>query len=76
MREGKQGESARLHTERARGCLLGQLSGDALGSLVEFQTPTDIRRPYPCTAPLSTGQDESPQVGHFLHSSPHRLGEG
>ena len=27
---------------RAQGCLLGQLAGDALGSLVEFQTPEHI----------------------------------
>ena len=32
--------------ERAQGCLLGQLAGDALGSLVEFRTPQDIRREY------------------------------
>ena len=32
---------------RAQGCLLGQLSGDALGSLVEFRSPEDIRREYP-----------------------------
>jgi ADP-ribosyl-[dinitrogen reductase] hydrolase len=32
---------------RAIGCLLGQLSGDALGSLVEFQTPEKIRQQYP-----------------------------
>ena len=32
---------------RAQGCLLGQLAGDALGSLVEFQSPADIRRRYP-----------------------------
>ena len=32
---------------RAQGCLLGQLSGDALGSLVEFQTPEEIRLRYP-----------------------------
>ena len=32
---------------RAQGCLLGQLAGDALGSLVEFQTPERIRRQYP-----------------------------
>lgn len=32
---------------RAQGCLLGQLAGDALGSLVEFRTPRDIRREYP-----------------------------
>jgi len=32
---------------RAQGCLLGQLAGDALGSLVEFQAPEQIRRKYP-----------------------------
>jgi ADP-ribosyl-[dinitrogen reductase] hydrolase len=32
---------------RAQGCLLGQLAGDALGSLVEFRSPADIRRQYP-----------------------------
>jgi ADP-ribosyl-[dinitrogen reductase] hydrolase len=32
---------------RAEGCLLGQLAGDSLGGLVEFQTPTEIRRRYP-----------------------------
>ena len=33
--------------DRAQGCLLGQLAGDALGSLVEFETPEAIRRQYP-----------------------------
>ena len=32
---------------RAQGCLLGQLAGDALGGLVEFQSPEEIRRNYP-----------------------------
>lgn len=32
---------------RAQGCLLGQLIGDALGSLVEFQTPGPILSRYP-----------------------------
>jgi ADP-ribosyl-[dinitrogen reductase] hydrolase len=32
---------------RAEGCLLGQLAGDSLGSLVEFQSPSEIRREYP-----------------------------
>ncbi len=32
---------------RAEGCLLGQLAGDALGSLVEFQSPRQIRSRYP-----------------------------
>ncbi|GAF93539.1 unnamed protein product, partial [marine sediment metagenome] len=33
--------------QRAQGCLMGQLTGDALGSLVEFQTPEEIHRKYP-----------------------------
>ena len=33
--------------ERGQGCLLGQLAGDSLGSLVEFQTPEQIRQEYP-----------------------------
>jgi ADP-ribosyl-[dinitrogen reductase] hydrolase len=33
--------------ERAQGCLLGQLAGDALGSLVEFKGPEEIRALYP-----------------------------
>ena len=39
-----------LHADllaRAQGCLLGQLAGDALGSLVEFKSPESIRRAYP-----------------------------
>lgn len=36
-----------MRLERAQGCLLGQLTGDALGSLVEFQSPIEIRRNYP-----------------------------
>lgn len=32
---------------RAQGCLLGQVAGDSLGSLVEFQSPQEIRRRYP-----------------------------
>jgi ADP-ribosylglycohydrolase len=32
---------------RAQGCLLGQLAGDALGSLVEFQTASQIKAAYP-----------------------------
>ena len=32
---------------RAQGCLLGQLAGDALGSMVEFHTSEEIRRIYP-----------------------------
>jgi ADP-ribosyl-[dinitrogen reductase] hydrolase len=36
-----------MKVDRAHGCLLGQLAGDALGSLVEFQSPEKIRRNYP-----------------------------
>ena len=36
-----------MNLDRAQGCLLGQLAGDALGSLVEFQSPGKIRRGYP-----------------------------
>lgn len=32
---------------RAKGCLLGQLAGDALGSLVEFRSPGEIAREFP-----------------------------
>jgi ADP-ribosylglycohydrolase len=32
---------------RAQGCLLGQLAGDSLGSLVEFQSEASIRAKYP-----------------------------
>ncbi|WP_348262854.1 ADP-ribosylglycohydrolase family protein [Telmatobacter sp. DSM 110680] len=36
------------HTlSRAQACLLGQLAGDSLGSLVEFQSPEEIARKYP-----------------------------
>ena len=40
-------EMIRGQAERAKGCLLGQLAGDALGGLVEFQAPEEIRRRYP-----------------------------
>ncbi len=33
--------------ERAQGCLLSQLAGDALGGLVEFRSPRDIQKDYP-----------------------------
>lgn len=36
-----------MQVDRAQGCLLGQPAGDALGSLMEFRTPDDIRREYP-----------------------------
>ena len=32
---------------RAQGCLLGQLAGDALGSLVESEGPEEVRSHYP-----------------------------
>jgi ADP-ribosylglycohydrolase/fructose-1,6-bisphosphatase/inositol monophosphatase family enzyme len=33
--------------DRAVGCLIGQIAGDSLGSLVEFETPDQIARRYP-----------------------------
>ncbi len=33
--------------DRAQGCLLGQISGDSLGSLVEFMSPGKIKIQYP-----------------------------
>lgn len=39
------GHDARL--DRAQGALLGMMSGDALGSLVEFQSASSILRRYP-----------------------------
>ena len=47
IQEGKQTNNTANAVARAQGCLLGQLSGDALGSLVEFQTPEHILREYP-----------------------------
>lgn len=32
---------------RAQGCMIGQLAGDALGGLVEFQSPAEILGRYP-----------------------------
>jgi len=32
---------------RAQGCMLGQLAGDSLGGLVEFESATHIRRAHP-----------------------------
>ncbi|WP_198368463.1 inositol monophosphatase family protein [Roseomonas rosulenta] len=36
-----------LALDRALGCLLGQIAGDSLGSLVEFRSAEDIARQYP-----------------------------
>lgn len=44
------GDGAAIPAEvrsRGRGCLLGQLAGDSLGSLVEFRTAESIRAEYP-----------------------------
>ena len=38
-------DSARL--ARAQGCLLGQVAGDSLGALVEFQSADAVQRSYP-----------------------------
>jgi ADP-ribosylglycohydrolase/fructose-1,6-bisphosphatase/inositol monophosphatase family enzyme len=39
--------AAGLSLERAQGCLMGQLAGDSLGSLVEFKKPVTIAERYP-----------------------------
>jgi ADP-ribosylglycohydrolase/fructose-1,6-bisphosphatase/inositol monophosphatase family enzyme len=36
-----------LALDRALGCLFGQVAGDSLGSLVEFNSPAEIARRYP-----------------------------
>jgi len=41
--------------DRAKGCLLGQVIGDALGSLVEFRTPQSIRAEHPSGVREITG---------------------
>ncbi|MCC6142304.1 MAG: ADP-ribosylglycohydrolase family protein [Candidatus Hydrogenedentes bacterium] len=49
MREWQAHTAARAESliDRAQGCLLGQLAGDALGGLVEFQSAAAIRKSYP-----------------------------
>ena len=42
-----EGAGAAGRTDRARGCLAGQLAGDALGSLVEFESAGAVERRYP-----------------------------
>jgi ADP-ribosyl-[dinitrogen reductase] hydrolase len=48
-----------LALSRAQGCLLGQLAGDSLGSLVEFQSSEDIAFEYP------SGVRELSHGGHW-----------
>lgn len=40
-------QPGRVALDRAKGCLLGQVIGDSLGSLVEFKTAREISRAYP-----------------------------
>lgn len=40
-------QNHRSKLSRARGCLVGQIAEDALGSLVEFLSPLQISRRYP-----------------------------
>lgn len=42
-----EGAGAAGRTDRARGCLAGQLAGDALGSLVEIESAGAVERRYP-----------------------------
>jgi ADP-ribosylglycohydrolase/fructose-1,6-bisphosphatase/inositol monophosphatase family enzyme len=39
--------AGRERLQRVQGCWLGQLTGDALGSMVEFKSAAEIRRKYP-----------------------------
>lgn len=50
---------------RAQGCLLGQLAGDALGALVEFQSAVSIAAQYP---------DGGPRL--LADGGPHRIMAG
>ena len=45
--EGKQIDGVNDAIARAQGCLLGQIAGDALGSLVEALSPERIQHEYP-----------------------------
>src|SRR5260370_6707837 len=50
---------------RAQGCLLGQIAGDALGALVEFQSAQRIAQAYP---------DGGPR--HLADGGPHSITAG
>jgi len=54
LRRGEAVSDAGL-LQRAQGCLLGQLAGDALGSLVEFESPSSIRARFPAGVRELTG---------------------
>ncbi len=45
--ESSFGQSRSSRLARAQGCLIGQIAGDSLGSLVEFQSAASIARRYP-----------------------------
>jgi len=56
---------------RAQWCLLGQLVGDSLGSLVEFRSQEDIRREYPNwsrNTPMRASHNNTPQFGEHLRN--------
>src|SRR5690242_20903794 len=50
---------------RAQGCILGQLAGDSLGALVEFQSASGIAAAYPDGGPrlLADGGPHSITAG-------------
>jgi ADP-ribosyl-[dinitrogen reductase] hydrolase len=56
---------------RAHGCLLGQLAGDSLGALVEFQSGASIARAYPDGGPkeLANGGPHSIMAGQATDDS-------
>ena len=45
--QSRSGASVSGAVQRAQGCLMGQLAGDALGSMVEFMPAVEIRLHYP-----------------------------
>ena len=47
MADNHEGTNISECISRAQGCFIGQLAGDALGSLVEFESPEEIRQKYP-----------------------------
>ena len=57
---------------RAQGCLLGQLAGDALGSLVEFEHPEVIRSWY-CFAGIAATGFERTTLEDFEEMTLHAL---
>ncbi len=56
-----------MQADRAQGCLIGQLTGNDLGSRVQFQSLEEIRRSYPDGVPeLADGAEhDTPPPGKY-----------